>query len=939
MLNVTVLTAEKGADDVTKYFMDGIDDYYQKEGESKSWQGAGAEIFGLDGEVDKKTFKDMLNGKLPDGSLMARTQRSDSKNRIGIDFTFQAPKSVSLQALIAGDSNIILAHDRAVAAAVTELEKRAQTRQKINGKNYVEKTGNLIVAKFRHETNREKEPHLHTHAVALNATKRADGEWRALVNDELIKNPIYYDMIYKSALAKELEDLGYALKLEKNSFELAHISREQIEGMSTRLKQVNEKLLDMGLSRENSTAAQRTVAARATRKKKDNSLDREELFKEWKDSAKKLGIDFERRDLNLDGVDMPLKAIPVSKNMEVISTEEVAKRAMQFAINHHTERHTILTLDELKTTAINHAMGKATSDHIEKEIIRLKESGKLITEEPLYTAVNSEKMLTLTKTQWIKEMTELGRTRNEARRQVDLAIAHGRLIKHSERFTTQKALEQERKILSSERNGRGASTPVLTNEQAHSFMDTTTLRKDQREAAELILCSDSRIIGVQGQAGVGKSFMSNSVTEKLKEEGYTVHTLAPYGSQVKSLQKDGMTEARTVASFLHTLSREHTLNEKTFIYVDEAGVLPNRLLAKLAEISEETGARLVLMGDTEQTKAVEAGIPFALLQRNGMDTALMNEIQRQKESPTLLKAVELAAVGRSLESLALITQVSETKDSFLRFKQIADEYISLTKEEREQTLVLTGTNESREKINGLIRDGLKIRDEVKITALSRFDSTQAERRYSRNYNADTTAIRPERDYPHAGLKRGEVYIVKAQGENNSLIVEASNGDRLSINPAHHKHISVYKLATQHYGVGDKLVITRNDAVLDVANGDRVTVNAIVNGELHLKDKDNKDIILSTKDKLHLDYAYVSTVHSAQGLTSNRVIANIEAKSKTVSKDWYYVAISRAKHVVKVYTDNLKKLPASVARASTKQAAMELNHKVMEKTQQKSKERT
>ncbi|EIL8155617.1 ATP-binding domain-containing protein, partial [Salmonella enterica] len=107
--------------------------------------------------------------------------------------------------------------------------------------------------------------------------------------------------------------------------------------------------------------------------------------------------------------------------------------------------------------------------------------------------------------------------------------------------------------------------------------------------------------------------------------------------------------------------------------------------------------------------------------------------------------------------------------------------------------------------------------------------------------------------------------------------------------------------------------------------------------LHLK-IDDREIVLNTKEKLHLDYAYVSTVHSAQGLTSNRVIANIEAKSRTVSKDWYYVAISRAKHVVKVYTDNIKKLPSSVARASTKQAAMELNHKVMEKTQQKSKEK-
>ncbi|ECO4312772.1 conjugative relaxase [Salmonella enterica] len=938
MLNVTVLTAEKSVDDVSKYFMDGIDDYYQKEGDSKLWQGDGAERLGLTGEVTEKTFRELLKGKLPDGQVMARTQRNDSKNRIGIDFTFQAPKSVSIQALITGDSRIIQAHDRAVEAAVKELEKRAKTRQKVNGKSYIENTSNLIVAKFRHETNREKEPHLHTHAVALNATQRSDGQWRALVNDELIKNPIYYDMVYKSELAKELEGIGYNLRLEKSSFELAHISREQIEGMSTRLQQVDEKLREMGLSRENSSAAQRTVAARATRKKKDASIDRDELFKQWISNAKDLGINFDSREINLDGVGYSEKVAVVSKNMEVLSSDEMTKRAVQFAINHHTERHTIITHDELATTALSHGMGKSTVELIDREIERLKENGKLISEKPLYTAVNTSTLMTLTRNDWIKEMTALGRSKQDARRQVDLAIAHGRLVKQVERFTTQKAMEQERKILSSELSGRGVSTPVLSNDAAHSFMETTTLRKDQREAAELILCSDSRVIGVQGQAGVGKSFMSTSVTEKLKEQGFSVHILAPYGSQVKSLQKDGMTDARTVASFLHTLSREHTLNEKTFIYVDEAGVLPNRLMAKLADISASTGARLVLMGDTEQTKAVEAGVPFALLQRNGMETAVMNEIQRQKENPTLLKAVELAAVGRSLESLALITQVSETKESAQRYKQIANEYVDLPKQERDKTLVLTGTNESREKINELIRSGLKINNDVEVTALSRYDSTQAERRYSRNYNANSTAIRPERDYPHAGLVRGEVYIVRGQGENNSLIIESKEGERFSINPAHHKHISVYKLQAQQYGVGDKLVITRNDAALDVANGDRVTVTAIEKGNLHLK-IDDREIVLNTKDKLHLDYAYVSTVHSAQGLTSNRVIANIEAKSRTVSKDWYYVAISRAKHVVKVYTDNIKKLPSSVARASTKQAAMELNHKVMEKTQQKSREKS
>ncbi|WP_084386263.1 relaxase domain-containing protein [Castellaniella caeni] len=46
----------------------------------------------------------------------------------------------------------------------------------------LEHTGNLIIAKFRHETARPTEdaapdPRLHVHALLTNLTQRADGQW------------------------------------------------------------------------------------------------------------------------------------------------------------------------------------------------------------------------------------------------------------------------------------------------------------------------------------------------------------------------------------------------------------------------------------------------------------------------------------------------------------------------------------------------------------------------------------------------------------------------------------------------------------------------------------------------------------------------------------------------------------------------------------------
>ena len=199
------------------YYEDGADDYYAKEGEASQWQGKGAEALGLEGAVDSQRFRELLAGKVQDGTAIMRSStRDDAKARIGVDLTFSAPKSVSMQALIHGDARIIQAHDRAVSKAMEHAEQRAQARQKVAGKSRVENTGNLVMAKFRHETSRERDPQLHTHAIVLNMTQRSDGQWRALRNDEIIKSTKYLGAVYRSELAHELQGMGYQLRHDKD---------------------------------------------------------------------------------------------------------------------------------------------------------------------------------------------------------------------------------------------------------------------------------------------------------------------------------------------------------------------------------------------------------------------------------------------------------------------------------------------------------------------------------------------------------------------------------------------------------------------------------------------------------------------------------------------------------------------------------------------------
>jgi conjugative relaxase-like TrwC/TraI family protein len=361
------------------YYEDGADDYYAGEGEASAWQGRGAEALGLEGAVDSARFRELLAGRVEPSGLASRgSTRQDAQSRIGIDLTFSAPKSVSLQALVGGDARIIEAHDRAVSRAIAAAEARAQARKKVKGQSHVEDTRNLVVAKFRHETSREKDPQLHTHALVLNLTRRSDGEWRALRNDEIVKATKHLGALYRAEFAAELQKLGYALRHEREGmFELAHMKRGQLAAFSQRAAQIERRLAAEGLTPETATAAQKQRVKLATRPRKV-SADRQVLFAEWKERARDVEIDFTRQPKLLDGRDRAGGAAAPAAH----AAAEGARRSVRFAIAHLAERQAIIPERELLDATLKHAVGSATVTDIVREIERLSRSGCLIPESP-----------------------------------------------------------------------------------------------------------------------------------------------------------------------------------------------------------------------------------------------------------------------------------------------------------------------------------------------------------------------------------------------------------------------------------------------------------------------------------------------------------------------------------------------------------------------------
>lgn len=922
MLSHQVLT-RKSISALAGYYADGADDYYAKEGESMEWQGEGAKALGLSGEIDPKRFKELLAGEISPGVKIIRTDtRKDSKERIGIDFTFSAPKSVSLQALIAGDAEIIKAHDRAVTKAMEIAEQRAQARKKTGGITMVEDTGKLVVGKFRHETSREQDPQLHTHAVILNMTQRSDGQWRALKNDELIKMSKYLGAVYRAELASELAKQGYSIRHERDGmFELGHIGREQLEAFSQRSAQIEAKLAQDGKTRETASPAEKQAAAMETRSPKTKA-ERDDLFQEWKSRAKELEIDFKSRDWAGSGREQD----HTSHNSapDEVAAELAAKRAVRFAINHLTERQSVMTESNLINTAVKHGMSRATMEDVEAEMKRQIETGYLIKGNKMYRP--AENIVPgnrgQSRDEWVAELEAKGMPAHAARERVDTAIERKSLVETEPQYTTQTALEREKRIHSIERDGRGAVEPVMSSEIAKIILAGTNLNAGQREAAELMTTSPNRVIGVQGFAGTGKSHMLDTAKQMIESNGYEVRALAPYGAQVRALRELNV-ESNTLASFLK--GKDKKIDERTVLVVDEAGVVPTRQMDQLLKIAEKAGARVVLMGDTAQTKAIEAGRPFDQLQKSGMATARMEEIQRQKD-PNLKVAVELSARGKTAESLKKISFLLQVQNKHDRRATIAEDYVKLTPSDREKTIIVTGTNEARREINKGVRQGIGTlgtgRD---VDTLTRTDTTQAERRFSKYFNVGDV-IQPEVDYKKTGLKHGELYTIKDTGPGNHLTLQNVDGERFTINPMQHSKLSVYQPERTELAPGDKVRITRNDAALDVANGDRFVVESITKDAVTLRN-DHRTIELPTDKPLHLDHAYAATVHSAQGLTSDRVLIDADSKSKTTAKDVYYVAISRARYDARIYTNDVSSLPKAVSRENIKHAALDLSYKL------------
>jgi ATP-dependent exoDNAse (exonuclease V) alpha subunit len=126
--------------------------------------------------------------------------------------------------------------------------------------------------------------------------------------------------------------------------------------------------------------------------------------------------------------------------------------------------------------------------------------------------------------------------------------------------------------------------------------------------------------------------------------------------------------------------------------------------------------------------------------------------------------------------------------------------------------------------------------------------------------------------------------------------------------------------------GDRLAWTKNDQNSGRVNGRSVEVLRVDDdGRITVRDGRGTQTLDPAKPgDSHFRHDYVATVHAAQGQTAERVMIHAESyRTELLNERSFYVAISRAKDEVRVYTDNVRSLTQGIEeRTGEKTMALE-----------------
>ena len=844
----------------------GAADYYSQGQETVGlWGGRLAALLGLVGTVDKISFDRLCDNLRPDGTPL--TQRTNDARRVAYDFTFSAPKSFSVLEALAGEGDrlqLLAAFDEAANETMAEAEADMQTRIRVGGQEADRSTGNMVWAAFDHSTSRPVEgqvpdPHRHRHAVVFNATfDPVEGRIKAGQFAGIKRDGEYFTAAFYSRLAGRLEALGYAIDRQGGkTWEVAGVPQAVIETFSKRTHEVEAEHAERLRSDPDYHPENKHELGAKTRSKKQKELTPPELRAAW--------------DAQLTRDDHDALAA-VYRRDQPAAREVSPAEAVRFAIDHLSEKLSVVPERELKRVALLHSLGSVLPEAIGRELA-----------SPPHGVVTVE---------------------------ID-----GRRM-----ATTHELQREEDAIAGFAARGLGTLEPVgIAAGLSREMPDGKRLNDGQWKAVNGLLESENRVNLVEGPAGAGKSSMLVKFDEGMRLAGQSVTYLATTAKAAEVLEKDGF-DAHTVARFLVDPGMQ-TAARGGRVVIDEASMLGHRDAYRLVRLAESLDLKLIFLGDPMQHGSVPRGSFLHVLKEYGcIRPHKLTQILRQ-DSPEYRAATGLLSEGRTLEgfdALDSLGWVRELGDAE-RYQAVAAEYLQAL-DDRKTVLVVSPTHAEAAKVTDAIRGELRRAGRIgtedhAFARLVVVDASEAER-------GQVTTYRPGdvlqfHQNAKGGFKKGDRLTV---------------GEPAAVPLAEAARFSLYRPRPIGLTEGDVIRFTGTVKTMDgkhtLKNGATCTVAAITpGGNLRL---DNGWLV--GRDAGHFRHGVVETSFGAQGRTVGRAILAMSAASlPATNQEQLYVSASRARERTTLYTDDKAAVRLAVGRSSQKLAALDLRPKQPAKT--------
>jgi conjugative relaxase-like TrwC/TraI family protein len=904
MLSIGNISSAKGA---AKYYTRA--DYYSKEEPNvdikSSWYGKGAESLGLSGEVDMEMFSKLLQGNLPNGENLGRMLGGEFVHKPGWDLTFGAPKSVSLLVLLGGDKALLESHHLAVKEALDYIEKHVLVSQTMTdeGHAFID-VPNALIGQFTHSTNREQEPHLHTHNVVMNAASTNDEQWRSVYSRPIYNNKMLAGLVYKSKLAELSKELGYTPNWdnEKGTFELNEVSPEILRANSQRRINIENYADKHGLE----TPEEMAEATMKTRSPKKD-IPTKDVVENWERVANEQGIDFEKI------VSEKIKLRNDKFEIDKVSESDFSDNNKFSTENSESNTSKVNTKDALKD-AYNQLM-------LARDILAHHEQAFTNTEL-------LEKALSYSKGNFTVE---------------DLLIAKNRMIeeKHllpsaakDEMFTTKEAVNRELNILDNIERGKNKFSPFADEKNISLIEDAMTFSESQSKSFGDIVRSNDKYIGLQGFAGTGKTYLTKPISEVSKSEGYTVRGMAPNGRQAETLGNELEINAQTVKSFLvQAENNDIKLSGKQLWIVDESTLLNAKDTESLVKIANQNkNVRVLFVGDGKQLGSIEAGRMFGTMMKGGMSHTTNNDIQRQQDKD-YLGAVQAFTRGEIKDAFVKLEKFThEIPDEHNRFISFADEYMDHFDKTGKIPLAVIPNKNGETTLAGIIRDRMRDRGiikgadkEIKSLIPAKVDGPQ---KSHAQFYSEGMIVKFNKKFEGLPLAKGEYFkIGSIKGETMQMEVHDESGNMkrsFEFNPSKYKlkesDLTAYKEKPIKIAEGDKIVWKDKNSKDKILNGYEGTIKSIEGKDMVVDfgKKGERKLNIDKEESKHFQHNYSQTAFSAQGATSNKNMMMAESwRRNLVTQPAMYVGVSRGKFELSVYTDNKKKLEQGVIQRNGK----------------------